>query len=281
MSPTQSMANGSQHSVVLDCQFEMDELQDKMVVLKWYHKGDTVPIYQWIISKNSRKYSDKIEPFVDKTYLANNSVSTQFRAIRLVNPTVRLSGIYECSVQSLESHDIQTTELIIYVPAKRFTMQAIEVVNGVNITCEASGLSPEPRLTLFRITQSTEPNNNSGMNAIEVIDRVAVTLIHGQSGLYDISLTAHVYEDSYSGLDATDHYECRLTIDKTGYQDTKTVAIQAGWHTRYYTRSSSNNKFIALKQTSTSLMAVVLPLLAVLVIIINNNNNIINTFIIA
>ncbi|CAG2160556.1 unnamed protein product [Oppiella nova] len=219
-----SLNMDSSGSVVLDCQFEMDEHRDRKAVLKWYHKGDPVPIYQWIISKENRKYSDKIEPFVDKNYSIGDKL-TKFRAIRLISPPMSLSGEYECTVQSIDGHDIKTTELIIYVTAKNFTIKAIEVDNGVNISCEGTGLSPEPKLALFRITQTNESN---GINAIEVKDKTTTSLSREESGLYNISLTAQVYEDSYSsGIDVTDHYECRLMIEKTDYMETRNLAIQS------------------------------------------------------
>lgn len=35
VSPVQFLESGSDVSVTLDCQFEMDELNDRMLVLKW------------------------------------------------------------------------------------------------------------------------------------------------------------------------------------------------------------------------------------------------------
>ena len=75
--------------------------------------GDHKSIYEWILDKDIRKYSDKVEPFVDKNYSIDDKL-TRFRAIRLINPPISLSGVYECNVQSLDSHDIKTTELIVY-----------------------------------------------------------------------------------------------------------------------------------------------------------------------
>ncbi|CAG2100241.1 unnamed protein product [Medioppia subpectinata] len=225
MSPTQYMEKDSSGSVVLDCQFEMDERWDTMAILKWYHKGDPTSIYQWIISKDRREYSDKIEPFVDKNYSIDDKL-TKFRAIRLINPPINLSGEYECSVQSMDGHDSKSTQLIIYETAKAFTMNVIEVDNGVNITCEGTGLSPQPKLTLFRITQS---NDSNSINAIEVKDKTTTSLSREKSGQYTIALTSQVYEDSYTAsIDVTDHYECRLMIEKTDYMETRNLAIQSG-----------------------------------------------------
>lgn len=105
-------------------------------------------------------------------------------------------------------------------------MEALEVDNGVNITCTASGLFPEPKLSLFRITQS----NDSNINVIEVKDKTSLAMSRLPSGEYSVWLTAHIYEDSYldSTIDVTDHYECRLIIEKTDYMETKNLAIQSG-----------------------------------------------------
>jgi hypothetical protein len=78
-----------------------------------YHEGDRRPIYQWIISKDSREFSDKIQPFVDKNYSIEDKL-TRFRAIRLMNPPSSLSGDYTCYVSSLDSQDSETTKLIIF-----------------------------------------------------------------------------------------------------------------------------------------------------------------------
>ena len=105
-------------------------------------------------------------------------------------------------------------------------MTANDLVNGVNITCLAEGVYPEPKLSLFRITQSNDSNNN--INVIEVKDKTTTAVSRQQSGQYNIALTAQIYEDSYSTIDVTDHYECRLIIEKTDYMETRNLAIQSG-----------------------------------------------------
>lgn len=264
ISPSQSIESGSSQSVILDCQFEIDEVHDEKLVLKWYQKGDNHPIYQWIKSKDSRKFSDKIEPFVDKNYSVDDKL-TRFRAIRLINPAFSLSGEYECVVSSLHNQVSDTTKLIIYVASKTFEMNVSEVDNGQNITCSATGLYPEPEMSLFRI----RPTNESYNNPIEITDKTTISTIRDKSGHYSISLTSKIYEDSPSALDVIDHYECRLKLPNTDYMKTKHIAIQPGWHTRPHQQNSSNNYF----QVSSILVLLFLPLLAFMVININIINN--------
>ena len=116
--------------------------------------------------------------------------------------------------------------------AERFTMKAIEVDNGVNITCAAVGVFPEPKLSLFRISQSNESNesneSNNSIDESEVKDKTHVTVSRHESVKYEVTLTAKIYEDSYDAIDVTDHYECRLAIEKTDYMDSRNIAIQSG-----------------------------------------------------
>jgi hypothetical protein len=105
-------------------------------------------------------------------------------------------------------------------------MNVTEVDDGINITCFASGLFPEPELRLFRI----QPTNES-YSPIEIMDRTTTNVFREQqSGQYSISLKSNIYEDSLSALDLTDHYECRLILPETDYSESKQLALQAGEH---------------------------------------------------
>jgi len=110
--------------------------------------------------------------------------------------------------------------------AKSFYMNATEVGDGINITCFASGLFPEPELKIFRI----QPTNES-YSPIEITNSTTTDVFREQkSGQYSISLKSNIYEDSISALDVTDHYECRLVLPETDYSRSKQLALQAGEH---------------------------------------------------
>lgn len=112
ISRPQSYRYGTVNSVILDCDFSVED-NDDLLVVKWFLNDDSHHIYQWIQSRDVRTYSDKIKPYVDEKFIVQDH-QTRHRALRLINPPASLSGKYTCSVSSLLNEEINSTYLVIY-----------------------------------------------------------------------------------------------------------------------------------------------------------------------
>ena len=106
--------------IVLDCDYEYEPSEAKQLTVYWYFNGDNTFFYQWIPSKNKPQLNvnNELESLfrnhVDLEYIATGSKDDPFKkhsALVLRNPTVALSGSYECKVATLESEDRQRKEM--------------------------------------------------------------------------------------------------------------------------------------------------------------------------
>ncbi|KAG9510377.1 hypothetical protein GZH46_01083, partial [Fragariocoptes setiger] len=186
VAPHEAIESGSQN-VTLDCVIKYDKKIDRRLTIKWYYNDDAMPVYQYIAELNTRTFNPKYERFIDKwsyepplalarvqwsssssaragiahtdemiahqpdvaSPITNDNIA-QHRALRLVRPTHELSGKFTCVVSSLENYDAKSTNLVVYVPAKRFDFYVQRVPGGYNVTCRAYGVFPRPQLTLYR-----------------------------------------------------------------------------------------------------------------------------------
>jgi hypothetical protein len=107
--------NGTEDSVVLDCIYSLDEIDDRKLVVKWFLNDDPEPIYQWIAELGTPTTSGRLHGRINLDYTVNSADPLiKYRALNLLRPTIDLSGRYSCHVQSLKSHDSQEETMIVY-----------------------------------------------------------------------------------------------------------------------------------------------------------------------
>lgn len=95
--------------LILDCDFEADP-RDTGIVLKW--NFNNYPIYQWIPGSHPIPLQ-KFKPHLDVSYQATSDPKQMYRAISILNPTWNMTGNYSCSLQSYQSSESQSAELIV------------------------------------------------------------------------------------------------------------------------------------------------------------------------
>jgi hypothetical protein len=112
--------NGSESSVVLDCDYapnENDYVLSKekptFLVVKWFFNNDPRPVYQWVHSKKPQDLG-VLKGKINTEYRFSEDNVTMYRAIQILNPTTNLSGEYKCTVFNLDVEKSQTRKMIIY-----------------------------------------------------------------------------------------------------------------------------------------------------------------------
>ncbi|PRD36676.1 UNVERIFIED_CONTAM: hypothetical protein NCL1_07870 [Trichonephila clavipes] len=106
--------NGTEDSVVLDCEYNYSD-DDKRLVVKWFLNDDPEPIYQWIPELNQRYASERVKSKLNMDYTVSpSSKQTRYRALNLMKPTTELSGRYSCHVVSMASQDAEDQVMVVY-----------------------------------------------------------------------------------------------------------------------------------------------------------------------
>ncbi|XP_013789815.1 uncharacterized protein LOC106473678 [Limulus polyphemus] len=165
------LRNGSQESVVLDCEYDFT-MKDNHLVVKWFLDNDPEPIYQWIPELGSRYFSYRLQGRVNLDYSVSPSNEyTRYRAINIINPTTDLSGTYICNVLSRAGEDLQKKKMIIYAPPKEFGFKlSYEEKDELRLQCEAEGVFPDPQLKLYKTT-STEKLQDLTIDVVQTLSR--------------------------------------------------------------------------------------------------------------
>lgn len=110
--------NGTEESVVLDCEYTYNE-NDIRLVVKWFFENNLEPVYQWIPELNRRHTSGVLKDRLDMDFVVSTADAySRFRALRIPKPSTELSGKYTCLVTSLAGQD--SREQIMTVFGKKF-----------------------------------------------------------------------------------------------------------------------------------------------------------------
>ncbi|XP_076323504.1 uncharacterized protein LOC143232231 [Tachypleus tridentatus] len=207
--------SGSQEAVVLDCEYSLTE-KDKSMVVKWFLNKDPEPIYQWIPELNSRHVSYRLEGRVNMNYTVSPSDDyTKYRAIKILRPTIDLSGTYTCTVGSLSGTDSKQKQMIVYSPPTVFTLNYTYISSDhEQIRCQAEGVFPLPHLNLY---EEKSPSSSrlltSSLNHNKNQDR---------TGAYSVEILKDLTKEDLKG-DEPKIYKCLLSIPETEYKAEKSL----------------------------------------------------------
>lgn len=106
--------NGTEDSIVLDCEYIYNE-NDIRLVVKWFFESNLEPVYQWIPELNRRHISGILKNRVDMDFSVNTGDAySRFRALRIPKPSIELSGKYTCLVTSLAGQDSREQTMTVF-----------------------------------------------------------------------------------------------------------------------------------------------------------------------
>lgn len=106
------MKVGEVDHIILDCDYSLENTSSKGLVVKWFFNDDQL-VYQWIHGR-SPLADEPAANYIDLTYKASDDSFTEYRAMKLDNPGIDLTGDYTCSISTFEDERTANASMIIY-----------------------------------------------------------------------------------------------------------------------------------------------------------------------
>ncbi|XP_076323383.1 uncharacterized protein LOC143232166 isoform X1 [Tachypleus tridentatus] len=210
--------NGTDH-VILDCEYSYT-VSDVRLVVKWFFKDQLEPVYQWIPGLDKRHVSGILYGRLNMEYTVEPSDRySRYRALYIIRPTLEISGKYTCVVTSLASQDLRHKEMLVYAPAKNFSISHNKVASTrSDIFCEATGLYPRPEISLSIIL----PGLQKHTVLQEISKQVKLT-----NGSYSVLLARRFGEEDLPKAKMI-LLECEVYIPETNYKVSKEISFYTG-----------------------------------------------------
>ncbi|XP_075211626.1 uncharacterized protein LOC142318888 isoform X2 [Lycorma delicatula] len=197
--------NGSESSVILDCDYTLDS-QDGLVV-KWFFNNNPSPVYQWIPDKKPQDLG-VLKGKLNLDYRASDEENKKHRALQIIRPTTELSGEYKCLVSTFDGEASEARKMIIYVPERSLELKELKPKEDedkqVTVKCEAEGVYPKPNMTIFADNPAVRQKVES------VIGEPKET----PDGLYDISAKLTIEDGEFNSPTL---FICELRIPEANY----------------------------------------------------------------
>ncbi|XP_039280362.1 selection and upkeep of intraepithelial T-cells protein 1 isoform X2 [Nilaparvata lugens] len=195
--------NGSEASVVLDCDYNVENKAG--LVVKWFFNNQTSPVYQWILNKKPQDLG-VLKGKLNLDYRASDDETKKHRAMQILRPTTELSGEYRCIVSTFDGEDSEAKKMIIYVPERTIELKQMKPnEDRVKVECSAEGVYPEPRMTIN--TNSAGSDRKEPPLPVEIIKERA-------DGLFDISVSILIEDRE---LQSPTTFSCELSIPEANY----------------------------------------------------------------
>ncbi|XP_017795531.1 PREDICTED: uncharacterized protein LOC108576966 [Habropoda laboriosa] len=189
--------------VILDCDYDLENTESNGLVVKWFFNKEEVA-YQWIYGSEPLA-GDTMKKYVDLKYKASDDPYTKYRAIKLNKPGIDLTGEYQCVISTFEDEQSASASMVVYSTEDKFDLvyrkKVIDDKDGVEITCMAEGLFPQPTLDI-------------SIEGVSEKQTAQPTLTRDKDGLFNIlSRTALLDED----LPKAAIVKCLLGIPTANY----------------------------------------------------------------
>ncbi|XP_022251891.1 uncharacterized protein LOC111087890 [Limulus polyphemus] len=207
--------NGTERPITLDCEYLYTH-NDLHLVVKWFYNNEVKPVYQWIPALSTRYVSGFLQGRLDDTFVAEPMDSySRYRALRIIKPTIDMTGTYTCVVTSLANQDSREQGMVVYAPAKTIVVNhSLTPSNELEVSCSAKGLFPRPQIELFV--------SKPGKTVPRSISGASVTTFP-REGVFDIELKKIFSIRDLSRTEAT-IFECFIEIPGTDYVTVKRKA---------------------------------------------------------
>ncbi|RLU20168.1 hypothetical protein DMN91_006775 [Ooceraea biroi] len=200
--------------VILDCDYDLENTSSKGLVVKWFFNNNEVA-YQWIYGRHPQA-AEPAAKYVDLLYRASDDPYTEYRAMKLNKPGIDLTGEYTCVISTFADERIANASMVVYATEEKFDLtcrkRTIGDKDGVEVTCMAKGLYPQPSLDIsvesISEKQATKP---------------IVTL--RDDGLYDVLSRMTLLDED---LPEAAIVKCSLSIPRANYNVSRKTIYYAG-----------------------------------------------------
>ncbi|XP_011497441.1 PREDICTED: uncharacterized protein LOC105361858 isoform X2 [Ceratosolen solmsi marchali] len=140
--------------VILDCDYDLGNTSTKGLVVKWYLNNFDL-VYQWIYG-SAPQAIDPASKYIDLHYKASHDPNTMYRAMKLKQPDIDLSGNYTCLISTFEDETSAKRPMTVYSTGREdefklwHTKKIIsDIDESIEVTCQAVGLYPKPTLDII------------------------------------------------------------------------------------------------------------------------------------
>lgn len=204
--------SGRQGPFELDCQYRCNESDSKLVV-KWFFNGESQPFYQWIAELEdpvvTDRYADAIN--MDRSHAPGGAEACNMHTwhLRLVRPTIDMSGKYRCEVLTLANQDSAEASMMVFAPPSTFHFNYTKSSSErASLLCEVDGAFPMPHLKMYRLLPDSEDDKAELVNVQLTTER--------RDGLYRAAMTSEVLD---AGLpqDEETVFLCSYTFKEIKY----------------------------------------------------------------
>ncbi|XP_076329134.1 selection and upkeep of intraepithelial T-cells protein 7-like isoform X2 [Tachypleus tridentatus] len=204
--------NGTERPITLDCEYLYTH-NDLHLVVKWFYNNEVKPVYQWIPALSTRYVSGFLQGRLDDTFVAEPlDTYSRYRALRIIKPTIDMTGTYTCVVTSLANQDSREQGMVVYAPAKTIVVNhSLTSSNELDVSCTAKGLFPRPQIELFVSKPGKTVPLSVGGASVSTFSR---------EGVFDIELKKTFSIRNLSKTEAT-IFECFIEIPGTDYVTVK------------------------------------------------------------
>ncbi|XP_014297217.1 uncharacterized protein LOC103571936 [Microplitis demolitor] len=207
------LREGEADYVILDCDYDLENISSNGLAVKWYFNDDNVE-YQWIYGNEPQ--ADPSASHIDLGYKASDDPYTMYRAMKLNNPTINLTGNYRCAVFTYQDEQIADANMIVYSTEEKFDLKSrkkiIEGKEGVEFTCFAEGLYPQPTMDIY-------------INDVIVNDTIKPDLTMRNDSKYDIMMQVVAKNED---LPDEALVKCSLSIPTANYTIPRELIYMSG-----------------------------------------------------
>lgn len=204
--------SGRQGPFELDCQYRCNESDSKLVV-KWFFNGETQPFYQWIAELEdpvvTDRYADVID--MDRSHAPGGAEACNMHTwhLRLVKPTIDMSGKYRCEVLTLANQDSAEASMMVFAPPSTFHFNYTKSSSErATLLCEVDGAFPMPHLKMYRLLPDSDDDKAELVNVQLTTER--------RDGLYRATMTSEVLDASLPQDEET-VFLCSYTFKEIKY----------------------------------------------------------------
>lgn len=102
-----TVREGKKDFVILDCDYDLEGTSSTLLVVKWWYfkddkssPDDGYVAYQWIYGRQPTA-EPSFQKYIDVQYKASEDPYTMYRAMKLINPSVDLTGTYKCDISTV------------------------------------------------------------------------------------------------------------------------------------------------------------------------------------
>jgi hypothetical protein len=170
-------------------------------------------VYQWIPGQKPQDLGI-LKGRLDLSHRASDNGATMHRALYIPNPTTELSGEYKCLVSTFNDEDFMTKKMVVFAAEKNLHVTWKKHSSGaVNVTCNAQGVYPEPKMALYRDSKNKESLKDVIVN------------VKKSHTYFDISATKIL---DGGDVQTPTMFDCELQIPEAKYAVRKSVVYYPG-----------------------------------------------------